>query len=101
MIMGSGTVTHNLRDFRPDINAPVEAWTKEFSGKFKTLLFEEAQKLADPEKHLPHFAHAHPSADHYLPILPVVGSKQVDESVYLFHDGVQYGTQDMTSFMIA
>lgn len=100
MIMGSGTVTHNLRDFRRDMNAPVESWTAEFGERFKTHLFEAPQNLADPERFLPHYAHAHPTADHYLPILPVVGSKREDEAIRIIHTSVQHGTQDMTSFMI-
>lgn len=101
MIIGSGNATHNLRDIRRDIDAPVELWTKEFSETFTELVRHDPRKLTDPQANLPHFSHAHPTPDHYLPLLPVLGSKREDETVTFFHQSTQYGTLDMSCFLIA
>lgn len=98
MILGSGNVTHNLTDIRRDRDAPVSAWAKEFDDAFAVALTNNVQALIDGD--LPHFAHAHPTIEHYLPILPILGSQKEDETIRTIYEGFQHGTLSMRCFQI-
>lgn len=98
MIIGSGNVTHNLGDTKSDRDAPVAKWTKEFDDAFSDALIHDHKKLIDFD--LPHFAHAHPTLEHYLPILPILGSQKDGEFIHTVHKGFQHGTLSMRCFKI-
>jgi len=100
MIIGSGNATHNLYEVERDINAPVAGWAKEFHEVFKAGVQNDHSILIEAEARLPHFTHAHPTTDHYIPVLPVLGAMGSGESVKFFHEGYQHGTLDMSSFII-
>ena len=100
MLIGSGNATHNLHDREMAVEAPVAKWTKEFHDVFKEGVLHDHAVLIEAENKLPHFAHAHPTIEHYLPVLPVLGSMKPGESIRFFHEGYQHGTLDMSSFII-
>lgn len=98
MILGSGNVTHNLMDINRDRDAPVAAWAKEFDDSFANALTEEVQRLIDFD--LPHFSHAHPTLEHYLPILPIAGTRKEGDKIRTIFEGFQHGTLSMRCFQI-
>jgi 4,5-DOPA dioxygenase extradiol len=98
MIIGSGNVTHNLGDIDRDPDAPAVAWAKEFDDAFARALTEDVQSLIDFD--LPHFAHAHPTLEHYLPILPILGSRKDGEAIRTIYEGFQHGTLSMRCFQV-
>ena len=92
LLIGSGGAVHNLRSLAwGDKNAPAEAWAEEFdrwvaarAGDVEALARWRESKLA---------ARAHPTPEHYLPILFVGGAE-----VETIHEGFHYGTLSMRTF---
>lgn len=98
MLIGSGNVTHNLGDIASDRDASVVTWARKFDDAFVAALSEDTQALID--FNLPYFEHAHPTLEHYLPILPILGSKRENESITTIYEGFQHGTLSMRCFQI-
>ncbi|MDD5159293.1 MAG: 4,5-DOPA dioxygenase extradiol [Sulfuricurvum sp.] len=98
MIIGSGNVTHNLGDINRDEDAPVAKWAKEFDDAFADALINNHDKIINFD--LPYFDHAHPTLEHYLPILPILGSQKEGEEVTTIYEGFQHGTLSMRCFKI-
>ena len=98
MIIGSGNVTHNLGDIDMNRDAPVAPWARAFDDAFADALVNAPKKLIDFD--LPYFEHAHPTLEHYLPILPILGSQQGNESITSIFEGFQHGTLSMRCFQL-
>lgn len=98
MIIGSGNVTHNLGDINISRDAPVAPWAKEFDMAFADALMNDHDKIIEFD--LPHFNHAHPTLEHYLPILPILGSQKEDEAIVTIYEGFQHATLSMRCFQI-
>lgn len=81
MIIGSGNLTHNLGlvDFY-NINAPAVEWAKNVDSFIdKAFTCNDIESLIRIEEQCPDFKTAHPSIDHYLPLLYIAGSRTEDE----------------------
>lgn len=98
MVIGSGNVTHNLGDIDRNCDAAVAPWAKEFDDAFADAILNDHQKIINFD--LPYFAHAHPTLEHYLPILPILGSQNDDEKLTTVYEGFQHGTLSMRCFKI-
>lgn len=76
LIVASGGITHNLA--RLSMGAPDGAsapWAETFVAALEAALASgDAQALADPWKHLPHGRDAHPTLEHYTPLLVALGA---------------------------
>ena len=101
LIVGSGNVVHNLRAARFGVPAnQAYDWAIEFdkvvadqvaSGNLKALAdFQKLGALA---------AQAHPSYDHYLPILYSAGAVHAGEAVKSFNTNYQAASIAMRSFI--
>lgn len=88
-LIGSGSLTHNLRDTRfgqtqaLDYAVRFEAWVRDVLLKPYSAAVEA---LLDPAKYTPDFKRAHPYDDHYLPLLFALGAA-----------GLQSGSPDVYS----
>ena len=88
MIVGSGDIVHNLRaaDFRRP-EAP--AWADRFNERAKALILSgDHDALIDWHALGPDAETAINSAEHYLPLLYVLGAAGKDESISFFNDDV-------------
>lgn len=102
MIIGSGNLTHNLGmvDFY-NINAPAMAWAKNvdtfideaFSGN-------NIDALTRIESLCPDFKIAHPSIDHYLPLLYIAGTRKKEDEVNVITPFFQNASLSMRGFML-
>ena len=100
MILASGNVVHNLRLMKWD--GPAFDWALEFDrfvhGKledrdFDALVdFQSQGKLAQL---------AHPTFDHYLPLLPLLGLIGEKDNLYYFNHSIDLGSVSMLSFVAA
>jgi 4,5-DOPA dioxygenase extradiol len=78
LILGSGNLVHNLGTLaeRP------HDWAIEFDDYVKRALLEgDAKKLIDSEKH-PLAKKAHPTNEHYLPLLYVMGAAEGEKPAF-------------------
>ena len=99
LIVGSGDIVHNLRaaDFRSSVTPD---WAGRFNEAAKGWI---AAGEHDPLIHYTDLGHdaamAINSAEHYLPLLYVLGAQEPDDGVEFFNDDVFAGIS-MTSIVI-
>jgi 4,5-DOPA dioxygenase extradiol len=102
LILGSGNVVHNLSK-RPGTNnnQPYD-WAVEFDTKIAGHIMDgNHQGVVDFLKLGSLAALAHPTYDHFLPILYSLGVKANEDTVSSFSDDFQWPAVSMRSFVIA
>jgi 4,5-DOPA dioxygenase extradiol len=100
LVMGSGSLTHNLYEFRRHDDGK-ESYVLEFSQWVRQAV-ENADlgSLIGYRTLAPHAARAHPSDDHFLPLLVVLGAVQRPEPVAFLDGGITYGVLAMDAYLI-
>lgn len=74
-ILGSGSLTHNLRLSRYEDPAPPPAWAIEFDQWVEGVLDRwDIDALADYRRRAPALHVAHPTEEHFLPLLIAAGA---------------------------
>ena len=95
LVIGSGGSVHNLRALNP--RGPTEAWAVEFEkwlleaveqGHFEWLIQEEMHPL--------NFQYAHPTLEHYAPLVVAAGGS--DRPGRRIHHSFDYGNLGMSFF---
>ncbi len=105
LIIGSGSLTHNLSEFSGgrDINAPAQSYVKEFvAWVCEAAAAGDVQKLLRTFELAPHAKRAHPTDEHYQPLLVALGAAMMDGTApksQLIDGGVAYGILSMDSFV--
>jgi 4,5-DOPA dioxygenase extradiol len=97
IVIGSGSLTHNLYEFRQHIRDP------EYAQAFADWVADAVSRhdidaLVDYRKQAPHAERAHPSEEHYLPLLVALGASHADEHIMLIKGGMTHGVLSMDSF---
>lgn len=101
LIIGSGNLVHNLRRIDFDDNAPPFDWAMEADELFKKLLIEkEFNKLIYPDTLGPSVKLAIPTADHYIPMLYIIGLLSENDKLTFTHEGIQNGSMSMRCFRV-
>ena len=99
LIVGSGSLTHNLHEFRADAvsDAPYAAqfvsWIRE------AIRRRDYEKLKGALAHAPHAARAHPTPEHFLPLLVAAGAADHAAPVQVLEGGMTYGVISMESYL--
>jgi len=97
LIVGSGSLTHNLYEFRAHISDPEYAQAfADWAADAVARRDEEA--LVDYRRRAPHAERAHPTEEHYLPLLVALGASAPHEISSLISGGMTYGVLSMDSF---
>lgn len=102
LIIGSGNIVHNLRQITRNETAPVMEWAHEFDELIKKSIIENnlEQLLAeDPSKHS-QWKMAHPSIEHYLPLLYVLGVADPNEKILFPYEAFELGSLSMRSVLV-
>lgn len=102
MIIGSGNVTHNLGlvDFYNIDAKPVE-WAQNVDAFIENAFTcHDVQSLIDIASLCPDFKTAHPSIDHYLPLLYIAGTRREEESLKTLTPLFQNASLSMKGFMV-
>ncbi|MFN5370646.1 MAG: 4,5-DOPA dioxygenase extradiol [Bacteroidia bacterium] len=104
LVIGSGNMVHNLGKVAwnrlNDIGFAFD-WAQEASSKMKSFIVNgDHQSLIDFRKQGTAFDLAIPSAEHYLPLLYVLGMQDKSDNLKLFNDKALAGALTMTSLMI-
>jgi len=102
LILGSGNVVHNLRQI--DWESPHGAydWAREFDAKVKSAVdAHDAGAIAEPQKWGGTLlATAHPTVEHYLPLLYCMGSADESDTVSYPYEGFDYGSISMRAILL-
>ena len=97
LVVGSGSLTHNLHEFRQHINDP------EYAQQFADWVHEavaarDVDALVDYRRRAPHAQRAHPTEEHYLPLLVAMGASADTDAARLVAGGMTHGVLSMDSF---
>lgn len=99
LIVASGGITHNLDEFRPSVKTP-EAYVQEFANWVRAkVLANETDSLIQYRTEAPHAERAHPSEEHFLPLLIAMGAQGDDGSAQLLDGGITNGVLSMDSYV--
>lgn len=100
LVIGSGHMTHNLRDRRAD-GAPPLAYAREFQGWVGEHIRErDLEALADYRSSAPHGARAHPTEEHFLPLFFALGAAGPGYRAERLYDGMESGALAMDAYRL-
>jgi 4,5-DOPA dioxygenase extradiol len=97
LVVGSGSLTHNLYEFRQQIRNP--EYAQEFADWVRdAVAARDIEALVDYRRRAPHAERAHPTEEHYLPLLVAVGASFDTDVARRVEGGMTYGVLSMDSF---
>jgi len=99
VIVASGSMTHNLYEFRQSGTRP-ESYAQEFAAWVRTAVLAHAVKpLINYRAEAPHAVRAHPTEEHFLPLLVALGAQQDGDDVQILDGGITHGVLSMESYV--
>ncbi|MFA7321421.1 MAG: class III extradiol ring-cleavage dioxygenase [Dokdonella sp.] len=97
LLVGSGSLTHNLYEFRQHIRDP--EYAQEFANWVRdAVVARDVEALVDYRRRAPHAERAHPTEEHYLPLLVALGASTDADAARRIEGGMTYGVLSMDSF---
>lgn len=99
LIVGSGSLTHNLYEFRNG-HDDGEAYASEFSEWIQRAVLDgDFHRLLQALELAPHARRAHPTTEHFLPLLIALGAANAPREARVIEGGIQHGVLAMDSFV--
>lgn len=104
MVLGSGSITHNLRRvFSQGLDAPADQAEIAESRAFRQWMHEKAEARDWPalwavRQQAPHFRDMHPTDEHLLPWFIAAGAGGLEHSPQRLHESVTYGCLGMDAY---
>lgn len=100
LILGSGSVTHNLRALAfHEPAAPVLPWVSEFNDWLaRQLDAGDRDALVNYRQRAPHAVRNHPTEEHLLPLMVAAGAAFDGEPVQRLHAAYRYGGLGMDAW---
>jgi len=99
LIIGSGSLTHNLHEFRPGAAQPA-AYVEAFSDWIRDAVRSgDRDRLVRALSEAPHAHRAHPSDDHFLPLLVALGAARDSLPATVLPGGIAHGVLSMESYL--
>jgi 4,5-DOPA dioxygenase extradiol len=97
LVIGSGSLTHNLSEFRGQgIDAPVPGWVSDFDVWMKERLeSNDTRALVSYRDHAPFAVRNHPTEEHLLPLFVAMGAAGASAKVERLHGSYEYGVLAM------
>lgn len=98
LIIGSGSMTHNLYEFRTADSAE-PAYAKAFvTWVREAVMARDHERLLQTLELAPNAQRAHPTAEHFLPLLVAAGAAGMLKTVDLLDGGFTHGVLSMESY---
>lgn len=99
LIVGSGSLTHNLYEFRQG-QADAVAYAQEFAAWIRDAVqAADRDRLARALALAPHARRAHPTEEHFLPLLIAFGAARATLPVTVLPGGIRHGVLSMESYV--
>jgi 4,5-DOPA dioxygenase extradiol len=99
LIVGSGSLTHNLTEFRSG-PGEVEAYVGEFAAWVRDAVVQgDSPRLRDSLAKAPYARRAHPTTEHFWPLLVAAGAAASALPVTVIEGGVTHGVLVMDAFL--
>lgn len=100
LIVGSGSMTHNLYEFRMFAEGEQAEYAREFAAWVRQAVeARDDARLVDTLEIAPHAQRAHPTTEHFLPLLVAAGAAAGDAEVRTLEGGITYGMLSMDSYL--
>ena len=97
LVLGSGHMTHNLRERRDGAPAP---YASEFQEWVKQRIDRHAlDELADYRSLTPNGVRAHPTDEHFLPLFVALGAAGENYKAKRIYDGIEMGALAMDAYL--
>jgi 4,5-DOPA dioxygenase extradiol len=98
VIMGSGSMTHNLYEFRQNVTLPAP-YVQAFSTWVRSAVLGNAtESLLHYRELAPHAERAHPTEEHFLPLLVAYGASG-GNAAHLIDDSIAHAVLSMQSYV--
>ena len=100
LIIGSGTVTHNLAEFRGQAHdAPSPGWVTAFADWTHSVLSEgRTDDLLNYRAMAPHADRNHPTEEHFLPLITALGAGGPGARAERVHASTTFGVLAMDAY---
>lgn len=99
LVVGSGSLTHNLYEFRTG-DAAEAPYAREFSAWIRQAVEAgDGQRLQQALALAPHAERAHPTTEHFLPLLVAAGAAANATPVTVLDGGIRHGVLAMESYV--
>jgi 4,5-DOPA dioxygenase extradiol len=99
LILASGSMTHNLGEFRQGLGQPA-SYVQAFANWVRTAVQANAvQAVVRYRAEAPQAERAHPTEEHFLPLLVAMGAQVEGDAVHLLDGGIEHGMLSMDSFV--
>jgi len=99
LIVGSGSLTHNLYEFR-SANGVEPSYAKEFVAWVRNAVVTgDHERLQNALELAPHACRAHPTPEHFLPLLIAAGASATRGQVEVLDGGFTHGILAMESYV--
>lgn len=99
LLMASGSLTHNLYELRRG-----EAETPEYVHEFvqwarQAVRSHDLEALANYRERAPHAMRAHPTDEHYWPLVIAMAASDPQDPVQILDGGITYGVLSMDAYV--
>lgn len=99
LIVGSGSLTHNLYEFRMG-DAKEASYAREFSEWIRDAVARgDTRRLEQALQQAPHAQRAHPTPEHFLPLLVAAGAASDLTPSTVLDGGIRHGVLAMESYV--
>jgi 4,5-DOPA dioxygenase extradiol len=99
--VGSGSLTHNLAEFRSHHGAEA-AYAREFAAWVRDAVEAgDGDRLRRTLADAPHAARAHPTDEHFLPLLVAAGAAPAQGEWRVLDGGIAHGVLSMDAFVFS
>ena len=99
LILASGSLTHNLYEFRQHTTEPA-SYVNEFVAWVNAAVSANAvNAVARYRTEAPHAERAHPTEEHFLPLLVALGAQGEGDAVQPIEGGIRHGVLSMDAFV--
>jgi len=100
LIVGSGHLTHNLRDWDRSGRASPAPYALEFQQwVFERIKNKDLEMLSDYRSASPHGTRAHPTDEHFLPLFIALGAASEKARPERIYDAVESGALAMDAYV--
>jgi len=101
LLIGSGHLTHNLRDWARGQGQPMP-YAREFQAwVFEKLKEKDIESLVDYRSRSPHGARAHPTDEHFLPLFFALGAAAEKAKPERVYDAIDSGVLAMDAYVFS
>ena len=101
LVLGSGHLTHNLRDWARG-QGKAEPYAQAFQQwVFQKIEFHDLEGLADYRSASPHGVRSHPTEEHFMPLFVALGAAPEDYKAERVFDDIESGVLAMDAYVFS